>query len=151
MYKLYIEKNTTSKELLKKVLKEKNIESDIIYNEYGKPYLKNNAFYFNISHSSCYTVLVISSKEIGVDIEKITMRDRVIDRICNDEEKKLIKSAEDFTKMWVKKESYVKYLGIGLSYGLENVNTLELNNFIIKKFKDYYIAIYGENLNKMED
>ena len=146
MYKLYIEKNISSKDLLKKVLDEKQIKDEIVYNSYGKPYLKNNELYFNISHSDCYTVLAISNQEIGVDIEKVTMRKKVIDKICNAKEKKLIKSEEDFTIMWVKKESYVKYLGIGLAYGLENVNTLELNNYVIKKYNDYYIAVYGDDL-----
>ena len=147
MYKLYIEKNTSSKELLKKVLDEYKIKKEIIYNSYGKPYLKNNELYFNISHSYEYTVLVISNKEVGVDIEKITMRSKVMEKVFDEDEKKLIKSDEDFTKIWVKKESYVKYLGMGLAYGLENVHTLSLNNFIDKKIDDYYIAIYGDDLN----
>ncbi len=146
MYKLYIEKNISSANLLQKVLKEYAINDEIIYNNYGKPYLKNKELYFNISHSYEYTVLVISNKEIGVDIEKITMRKKVMEKICNEEEKALIKTAEDFTKIWVKKECYTKYLGIGLSYGLENVDTLKLPNFIIKKRDDYFIAIYGDDL-----
>ncbi len=145
MYKLYIEKNISSEKLLKKVLDEYNIKDEIIYNEYGKPYLKNNEVYFNISHSGIYTVLVTSSSEVGVDIEKIAMHEKVMAKVCTDEEKKLIKNAEDFTKIWVKKESYVKFLGIGLSYGLKNVDTLKNNNFIIKKIDDYYISIYMED------
>ena len=146
MYKLYIEKNISPKDLLKKVLDEKQIKSEIVYNSYGKPYLKNNELYFNISHSGCYTVLAISNQEIGVDIEKVTMKKKVIDKVCNEKEKKLIKSEEDFTIMWVKKESYVKYLGIGLAYGLKNVDTIKLKNYVIKKYNDYYIAIYGDDL-----
>ncbi len=142
MYKLYIEKNISSRDLLNKVLKEYQITDEIIYNKYGKPYLKNNEYYFNISHSGIYTVLVIASSEVGVDIQKITMKEKVIDRICTEEEKKMINTPDDFTIMWVKKESYVKYLGIGLEYGLENVDTLKNNNFIIKKIDDYYLSIY---------
>ena len=142
MYKLYVEKNISSKDLLTKVLNEYKIKDEIIYNEYGKPYIKNNSLYFNISHSGIYTVLVIASSEVGVDIEKITMHENVIDKVCTNDEKKLIKNADDFTKMWVKKESYVKFLGVGLAYGLKNVDTLKINNFIIKKIDDYYIAIY---------
>ena len=146
MYKLYIEKNISSSSLLKKVLDEYEITDDIVYNDYGKPYLKNNEMYFNISHSFDYTVLVISSKEVGIDIEKITMRKNVIDKICTLEEKKQINSASDFTIMWVKKESYVKYLGMGVAYGLKNVDTLKIKDFIIKKIDDYYISIYGGDL-----
>ncbi len=146
MYKLYIEKNISSKSFLEKVLKENNIHDEIVYNDYGKPYLKNNEIYFNISHSHNVTVLVISDGEVGVDIEKVTMREKVIAKICTEEEKKLIKSAEDFTLLWVKKESYVKYLGLGLAYNLHDVDTLKLE-FITMQYEDYYIAIYGTNLN----
>lgn len=146
MFKLYIEKNISSKELLKKVLNEYEIKDDIIYNEYGKPYLKGNKLYFNISNCDNYTVLAISSNEIGIDIQKITMKKRIIDRICTDEEKQMIKTPEDFTIIWVKKESYVKYLGTGITYGLKNVDTLKLHNFIIKKMDNYYISIcLGDN------
>ena len=143
MYKLYIEKNIQSHDLLKKVLSHYGITDEIVYNDYGKPYLKNKEIYFNISHSFAYTVLVIADSNVGVDIEKITMRENVIDKMCTKEEKKLIKTKEDFTKMSVKKESYLKYLGIGMSYGLKNADTLKLHGFIIKKIDDYYISIYG--------
>lgn len=141
MYKLYIGKNKNSKEMLQKVLKKYHHSDDIFYNEYGKPFLKDNKMYFNISHCQEYTVIVVADKEVGVDIQKITYRKKIINRIFTPEEKNYLKTAKDFTKMWVKKESYVKYLGKGLSYGLKNVNTLKLNNIRIKKYKNYYIAI----------
>ncbi len=144
MYKLFIEKNITSKELLNKILKKYHIKDEILWNEFGKPYLKHHPFYFNLSHSKEYTVCGISDHEIGVDIEHITMREHIIPRITTKEEKETIKNADDFTKLWVKKEAYVKYLGIGLSYGLKNVDTLHLNNIDLLKFHDYYIAIYHE-------
>ena len=141
MYKIFIEKNITTKELLKKVLKEYNIDYDLVYNEYGKPYLKNNKLYFNLSDCDNYSVCVISDKEIGVDIEKITYKKRLLKKICTDEEISLIKNEDDFTKLWVKKESYVKYLGVGLSYGLKNVDTLKLKNIEVLKHDNYYIGI----------
>ena len=147
MIKLYISENISSHDLLKKVLMENNLHDEVRYNANGKPYLKNNSVYFNISDKDNYTALVLSNQKVGIDMERITFRKRVISKICNEEEKKLIKNAQDFTIMWVKKESYVKYLGTGLSYGLKNVNTLELKNYLIKKFRNYYIAIYGDELN----
>ena len=143
MYKLYIEKNTSTKELLKKVMQELNINDEIIFNDNGKPYFKNSSFYFNISHSGNYIVLAISDKEIGVDIEKIKMNEKVAKKICTESELKQIKTKDDFTKIWVMKESYVKYLGIGLSYGLKNVDTTKIKNFDIKKIEDYYICVYN--------
>ena len=140
MYKLFISKKLSTKELLAKVLKKYNINSKILYNEYGKPYLENNELYFSLSDSKEYSVCVISDKNIGVDIEHITYKPNILKKICTEEELKLINNEEDFTKMWVKKESYVKFLGIGISYGLKNVDTLKLN-IMLKKYKDYYIGI----------
>ena len=147
MIKLYISENISSHDLLKKVLKENNLHDEVRYNANGKPYLKNNSVYFNLSDKDNYTALVLSNQKVGIDMERITFRKNIISKICNEEEKKLIKNAQDFTILWVKKESYVKYLGTGLSYGLKNVNTLELKNYLIKKFRNYYIAIYGDELN----
>lgn len=141
MYKIFIEENISTNDLLKKVLKKYNIDYDLTYNEYGKPYLKNNELYFSLSDCDNYSVCVISDKEIGVDIEKLTYKERVLKKICTPEELKLVKNKDDFTKLWVKKESYVKYLGIGISYGLKNIDTLKLKNVKVIKYKDYYIGI----------
>ncbi|MBR4230958.1 MAG: 4'-phosphopantetheinyl transferase superfamily protein [Bacilli bacterium] len=137
MYKLYISRNIPTCDLLRK----HNLNNEIIYNKYGKPYFKDNPIFFNVSHSDKYAVLAVSDKEIGVDIQKITYKAKIINKICNENEKKLIKNANDFTKIWVKKESFVKMVGQGLSYGLINADTQTINNIKIKKYKNYYIAI----------
>ena len=143
MYKIFIEKNTSTKALLDKVLKRLNISDEIIYNEYGKPYLKSNKIYFSLSDSKEYTVCAISDKEIGVDIEKITYKKRVINKVCNSEEIKEINTPEDFTKIWVKKESYSKLIGLGLSFDFKKIDT-NRNKFDILKKGDYYISVSCE-------
>lgn len=142
MYKIYIKENISSIDLLKEIMGEFNITDEIIYE--GKPHLKNNSFYFNISNSDNVTVCAISNNEIGVDIEKITYRHRVLNKVFTDDEKCLVKTRDDFTRIWVKKECYVKYLGIGLSYGLINVDTTKIKGFRIKKYKNFYIGIYED-------
>lgn len=147
MYKLYLEENISSKDLLTKVLeKEKVTNTDIVFNEHGKPYLKDNKLYFNISHDRNMTVLVTSNKEIGVDLEYLTYKPSVVNKYFTPREQEIIKNSKnkeyDFTKIWVMKESYVKMLGIGILYGLEKVDTIKL----IKKFeiidkKEYLISI----------
>ena len=147
MYKLYLEENISSKDLLTKVLeKEKVTNTDIVFNEHGKPYLKDNRLYFNISHDRNMTVLVTSDKEIGVDLEYLTYKPSVVNKYFTPREQEIIKNSMnkeyDFTKIWVMKESYAKMLGIGILYGLEKVDTIKL----IKKFeiidkKEYLISI----------
>lgn len=147
MYKIYLEENTSSKALLTKVLQENYIANkEIIYNAYGKPYLKNNELYFNISHDKNITVLVTSDKEIGVDLEYLTYRPSVVKKYFNLKEQNIIKKSRrteyDFTKIWVMKEAYVKMKGMGITYGLQNVDTVVLaNKFEIIDKDDYLIAI----------
>ena len=46
MLKIYEYKDISSKEALKRTLKNYNINNiELVYNEYGKPYLKDNAVY----------------------------------------------------------------------------------------------------------
>ena len=81
MYKLYLEKNISSKELLTKILEKENVANiEIVYNEHGKPYLKNNELYFNLSHDRNMTVLVTSNQEIGVDLEYLTYKQSVVNK-----------------------------------------------------------------------
>lgn len=148
MYKLFIRKNTTSEEIIKNILINLGIEKySISKNEYGCPYLKDvKDLYFNISNKDNYTVCGISNQKIGVDIEKITFKSKLLNRYFTEQEKDYIlksdKKDKEFTKIWVKKESYVKMLGIGLSYGLKNVDTFDLKNYFhIKKMKNYYICV----------
>ena len=54
-----------------------SLNKDMIENnKYGKPYIKNNPIYFNISHSSDYVVIGISDSAIGVDIEHLVPQER---------------------------------------------------------------------------
>lgn len=55
--------------------------------EHGKPYAKDLAVEFNISHSGDIVVCAVDDKPIGIDIEQIRPIDlTVAKRICTDEE-----------------------------------------------------------------
>lgn len=148
MYKLFTKENTTSKDLLKDVLKnELNITNyELTFNKYNKPYLKNRNIYFNISHDKNTTVLVTSDKEIGVDIEYYTYKESVMKKYYNEfEQQEIINSNNkeyEFTRIWVMKESFVKMKGQGISYGLQNVDTTRLKKQIkLISNEKYIIAI----------
>lgn len=146
MYKLYIEKNISSHDLLKKILKEEyNIDSfTIIKNEFGKPYLKDNQLYFSISHDKDTCAIAISSSEIGIDLEYLNYNEKVINKYFYDAEKEIMAKSNnlkyDFTKIWVKKEAYLKMKGTGLNFGKENVDTTKIDAKIID-YNDYLIAV----------
>lgn len=148
MYKLFTKENTTSKDLLKDVLKnELNITNyELTFNKYNKPYLKNRNIYFNISHDKNTTVLVTSDKEIGVDIEYYTYKESVMKKYYNEfEQQEIINSNNkeyEFTRIWVMKEAFVKMKGKGISYGLQNVDTTRLKKQIkLISNEKYIIAI----------
>lgn len=84
-YKLYIKENYTSENLLKYALKDyANIDKyEIVYNEYGKPYLKDIDIYFNISNSKNVSVCVISNREIGIDIQYKTCKGSMKNKVFN--------------------------------------------------------------------
>lgn len=144
------------KEALKKYkIKEKNII--LKTNEYGKPYIENyENIYFNISHSNDYSILVISNKEVGCDIEKIKRVNKfVIGKCFSKNEQYYIKNSfnkeSTFIQIWTIKESYLKALGCGLNKEmneLDFVNKNEIiqtyNNFKLKQcnLDDYYITIW---------
>lgn len=148
MYKLFTKENTTSKDLLKDVLKnELNITNyELTFNKYNKPYLKNRNIYFNISHDKNTTVLVTSDKEIGVDIEYYTYKESVMKKYYNEfEQQEIINSNNkeyEFTRIWVMKEAFMKMKGQGISYGLQNVDTTRLKKQIkLISNEKYIIAI----------
>ncbi len=130
MMKYYIEKSK-GHDLLKKVLKEDyRIDNyELEYNECGKPFLKNSNLFFSLSHSNLYSALVVSDREVGIDIEKIIYVDSIFKRYFNDEEKdfvnKSINRDKAFTEIWTRKEAYLKRIGIGLNPNLKEVNGLD--------------------------
>lgn len=148
MYKLYIKENIDSNDLLRECLKKNFNISDyeIIYNEYNKPYLKNEKIYFNISHDNGTTVLVVSDKEIGVDVEYFTYKESVVRKyFTNNEQNEILNSTNkeyDFTRIWVMKEAFIKMKGIGIPYGLINVDTTKIKEQIeLIENEKYLIAI----------
>ena len=134
--KLYITKEYNSKEIINYLFKGKNI----IYNEYGKPYLEDNSMFFNISNKDNITVCALCDKELGIDIEKLCFKNDVIDYCCLEKEKAVINDDYDFTSMWVKKESSIKALGCGMSIDLKSIDTLSYKGIIIN-YSNYLIGI----------
>ena len=138
MYNLYIEKKD-SKTLLREVLDKEGIKGEVLYNEYGKPYIKDNPIYFSISNKDNISVIVTSEYRIGVDIESITYKSRVVSHAFLESEYTL--DSKEFTTTWVLKEAYVKMIGEGISYGLKNVDTTKIKNKYIKYYEDYIIGV----------
>jgi 4'-phosphopantetheinyl transferase len=95
----------------------------------GKPYLPLDRFHYNVSHGGDYVVLAFFRREIGVDVEPVKISERrlaLANRYFTPAEQTLLQASDDldaatrFSILWTRKESYVKYTGVGLSQGLQS-------------------------------
>ncbi|MGN0373045.1 MAG: 4'-phosphopantetheinyl transferase family protein [Enterocloster sp.] len=115
-------------------------DRDVYRDAFGKPFLKARSdIYFNISHTEGLAVCVIDRVPVGVDAEKIrSFRTSAMKKICSSEEIGWIlednRIKEDrmtsggmtemdfrFFSVWTLKESYVKAIGLGLSFPMREI------------------------------
>lgn len=124
------------------------------YNSHGKPYLKDTAVNFSVSHSENLIAFAISEKAVGIDLEHTSRKPnmRVAERFFTaDEYNSIINSEnpdEEFYKIWTSKESYLKMIGTGLSKSLNSFDVLldELKNyFFTEKAEKYILTVCYEN------
>lgn len=96
------------------------LPSDFHFNDFGKPALAGGPN-FNLSHSGTYVACALDDGPVGVDIERVEVREERLARRCFlDRELQEVMAGdrvdEDaFCAYWVLKESYIKFLGAGLS------------------------------------
>ena len=145
MNKLYIEENISSNDLIKRIAYDYNLSNYVVLKtKNGKPYFKDNEIYFNISNKDNITVAVTSSKPVGIDIERLTFKSSVVKHFFSKNEQEIIKNSLDkeldFTTIWVKKEAYLKYLGLDIT-SIRKIDTTKITGFTIKKYKEYIIGI----------
>lgn len=114
-------------------------QPEFVYNEYGKPSLKDRPdLYFSISHTKCAILVAISNRPIGVDVEQIRHpSDGLVERTMNRVEQDLISASRvqhlshdshscpnpdtAFTALWTQKEAVLKLRGTGIVDDLQDV------------------------------
>lgn len=117
------------------------VEMDIGYNEFGKPFMNHmNGFSYNISHSGKWVAIAYGSNEVGIDIEKFqTGKENIANKFFTEEEISFIHAVtgkertKRFTQIWTLKESYIKYLGTGLSTRLNSFSINALDGVVTNK------------------
>lgn len=103
--------------LLRLALKENGIENfEIVIGENGKPFLKNDKIFFNISHCAKGAAVAIDTAPIGIDVQEIgDFNEKVAKRFFDESENKKINASPDkakaFTRIWTLKESVIKCEG----------------------------------------
>lgn len=111
--------------------KEVNLNKDIHFTAFGKPYFHDDKIKFNISHSGRMVICAVTDKiDIGIDIEEI--KELAVGDFKSQmtplEWSKIIQSKNiynDFYVYWTQKEAVLKAIGDGLSIPL---NSFEISN-----------------------
>lgn len=128
--------------------------------EKGKPhYTDYPQWHFNISHSADWVILGFSDGEIGIDIEKPKpVNYRLARRFFSEEENEKLETLEEphklryFFDLWTLKESYLKYLGKGLTKPL---NTFTIHDsggrFFLKHDQDHVPEVHFQQFDVAED
>ena len=143
------EEHNIAYSLLDDLLKENGInEYEIVKNENGKPFLKDNSLFFSISHTNGFCAVCINDTPVGIDCEKIdenfqTQVEKLSRRyFCKNEIELIEKNNFDvlsFFKIWTAKEAIIKKFGYNASY-IEKIDTTkEKTDFFIEG--DYIITI----------
>ena len=122
---------------------------EFIYNERGKPYLRDAPHvFFSLSHCKCGVACAMAEFEIGVDIQDVRPFDfDIARRVCSWNELRQLSEADDparlLTKMWTKKESYAKARGASVA----DILRLDLPEdvFFVWEKSDYYLSLFAMN------
>ena len=149
-----------ARELLSEALSCEANELDFVYGEYGKPLLKGDKYFFNISHCEDVVVAAVSERPIGIDVERIREISPYIAKkyFCLNEqiylfgreprdadfERPLSPDARvRFFELWTAKEAYLKCRGTGMTH----VKTVDTTAFTFERRllpDDYLVSIYEE-------
>ncbi|MFC7219634.1 4'-phosphopantetheinyl transferase family protein [Streptomyces polyrhachis] len=88
---------------------------------HGRPAVADAPVHFSLSHSEGYAMIALARTPVGVDLERVPGRQvlEVIQALHPDETAELLAVPEalrpaEFTRVWTRKEAYLKGLGSGL-------------------------------------
>ncbi|WP_283681997.1 4'-phosphopantetheinyl transferase family protein [Parablautia sp. Marseille-Q6255] len=96
----------------------------------GKPYSgKYPQIHFNISHCACACACAVGLQEVGVDIERLfDYRDGLAKKVSHETEVAVLQHMTEAQRecqlryLWSLKESFVKWNGRGLGYGVDRIS-----------------------------
>jgi len=125
-------------------LNNKQLEFSI--NSYGKPIFINKPYvHYNISHAGHYVAFIIANEPVGIDIELIKSMDlKVAKRFFAPDEIEYIfnnNQMHRFYEVWTKKESHLKWEGIGLNKPLSSFSVINAS----EKENIYYHNVFYNN------
>ena len=112
--------------LVRRLLAERGVDADALAvreNAFGKPeFVGCEGLHFSISHTAGHVMAAVSERPVGCDVERIAPVEEAVMRAaltgdefgCCEGFSSGPQRDACFCRLWVRKESYVKALGIGL-------------------------------------
>jgi len=140
--KKYIKTRGVLRKVLGEYLEIKSQDIEIKIAEHGKPFVENEALFFNLSHTANRLVIAVSNNsEIGIDLEQYKYRKNLqglVKKCFSEEEKHFWESLSAqqqvmlFYQLWVRKEAFVKAIGRGIAVGLDQcvINPKQQTEFL---------------------
>lgn len=109
-------------------------EFTVVQDALGKPCVQGKEdFHFNLSHSGRWVVIAYGDSPVGIDVQQMqpdVQKDGIARRwFTVDEQNDLFDAHGDnrtrrFFQIWTAKESYLKYLGVGLRRSLDSFSVV---------------------------
>ncbi len=128
----YTKSHGMKREILSKYLEIPPNEIIFERNKYGKPIVQypSTPLFFNLSHSHESGTLAISHYPVGIDIEKLTPQVDYLSlakhflspkELVSFQNVKTNENQLAFYRAWTQKEAYIKAIGLGFSYPINQV------------------------------
>tara|TARA_B100000965_G_scaffold401422_1_gene425235 strand:+ start:717 stop:1298 length:582 start_codon:yes stop_codon:yes gene_type:complete len=147
----YISNDKRKKEYLvsRVLLKKMRLFTEITYNSYGAPEIKDNNF-ISISHSKDLTAIIISKKKVGLDIEKISKKALKLSSKFIKKKTHIPLSKDKATLIWCCKEAIYKWHQEG---NVNFSNDIIISPFIVQQegslnaeFKQTKLTLYYKKI-----
>lgn len=117
------------------------------HGRFGKPYLIGSDLQFSLSHTGGAVCAAFSDDgEVGADIESSSRKvgERLYSRVLGENERPLVHSGEDFIRLWVQKEAFLKRLGTGIASDLRGADTTLMRDTAAYPVGDHLVGISGK-------
>lgn len=132
------------------------LPQDLVFlqNDYGKLYLEQSVVQFNVSHSNNVALFAFAlRRSVGVDVEYIKADlevDEIAQRFFSTQEVRELldlppeQRVNAFFNCWVRKEAFIKAIGLGLSCPLQDFAVDITNGAKMKKALHIYNNQYND-------
>ena len=128
-------------------------DTPMTLNAHGKPYAVGSEKFFSVSHSGDCVAIAVDDREVGVDVEKLPDKEylKIARRFYHPNELSYVENADDparaFTRVWTRKEAYLKQIGTGIATDLTAFDTTSgdlAERILSRNIEGYVLSVCTE-------